>query len=126
MLFGFSGLGFLGVLEYQGGFGYKMYLSNTMALRTGLMFNYNNDKTPEATGNGEDGYDRIMGYGAEVAFEIHKAGDVAARPRQAIDDASAHWISHDREHNWHCASSLQQRAHGPGTMGQDNVGCERD
>jgi len=77
MLFGFSGLGFLGVLEYQGGFGYKMYLSNTMALRTALMFNYNNDKNPypEAENRiGEDGYDRTMGFGAEIAFEIHKAG----------------------------------------------------
>ena len=77
MLFGFSGLGFLGVLEYQGGFGYKMYLSNTMALRTALMFNYNNDKFPyaEADGRiGEDGYDRTMGFGTELAFEIHKAG----------------------------------------------------
>ena len=42
MLFGFSGLGFLGVLEYQGGYGYKMFLSNSMALRLALMLDYNN------------------------------------------------------------------------------------
>jgi len=77
MLFGFSGLGFLGVLEYQGGFGYKMYLSNSMALRTALMFNYDNTKIPytEIQGlTGADGYDRTMGFGAELAFEIHKGG----------------------------------------------------
>jgi len=77
MLFGFSGLGLLGVLEYQGGFGYKMFLSNSMAMRTALMFNYNNDKAPfpeTPNSTGEDGYDRIMGFGAELAFEIHKTG----------------------------------------------------
>ena len=77
MLFGFSGLGFLGVLEYQGGFGYKMYLSNRMAMRTAFMLNYNNINTPftEAQGIiGEDGYDKTFGMGVELAFEIHKGG----------------------------------------------------
>jgi len=77
MLFGFSGVGFLGVFEYQGGFGHKMYLSNKMALRTALMLNYKNDKSPytEAVGIvGEDGYNRTFGFGTEVAIEIHKGG----------------------------------------------------
>jgi len=77
MLFGFSGLGFLGVLEYQGGFGYKMFLSNSMALRTALILNYNKDNFPytEAAGIiGKDGYDKTFGMGAEIAFEIHKGG----------------------------------------------------
>ena len=75
MLFGFSGIGFLGVLEYQGGYGFKMFLSNSMALRTAIMLNYNNDKFPypEAEGIiGEDGYDKTFGMGVELAFEIHK------------------------------------------------------
>ena len=77
MLFGFSGLGFLGVLEYQGGYGYKMFLSNSMALRLALMLNYNNTKFPytEAPNTiGEDGYDKTFGMGTEIAFEIHKGG----------------------------------------------------
>ena len=77
MLFGFSGLGFLGVLEYQGGFGYKMYLSNSMAMRTAFMLDYNNVKIPyiEITGlTGEDWYDKTLGMGVELAFEIHKGG----------------------------------------------------
>ena len=77
MLFGFSGLALLGVLEYQGGFGYKMFLSNSMAMRIALMLDYNNDKFPypEAEGIiGEDGYDKTFGMGAEMAFEIHKGG----------------------------------------------------
>ena len=77
MLFGFSGVGFLGVFEYQGGFGHKMYLSDKMALRTALMLNYKNDKFPytEAPGLvGEDGYSRTFGFGTEVAIEIHKGG----------------------------------------------------
>lgn len=77
MLFSFSGLGFLGVLEYQGGYGYKMYLSNSMALRMALMLNYNSTKIPYVeTPNmiGEDGYDKTFGFGTELAFEIHKGG----------------------------------------------------
>lgn len=75
MLFGFSGLGFLGVLEYQGGYGFKRFLSNSMALRMALMLNYNNDKIPYPEGQGiigEDGYNRTFGIGTEIAFEIHK------------------------------------------------------
>ena len=77
MLFGFSGLANLGVREYQGGYGYKMYLSNSMALRMALMLNYNNTKIPypEAPNTiGEDGYDKTFGIGTEIAFEIHKGG----------------------------------------------------
>jgi len=77
MLFGFSGLGFLGVLEYQGGYGYKMFLSNSMALRMALMLNYNNTKFPytEAPNTiGENGYDKTFGIGTELAIEIHKGG----------------------------------------------------
>ncbi len=75
MLFGFSGLGFMGVLEYQGGYGFKMFLSNSMAMRTALMLDYNNDKFPYTKGQGiigADGYDKTFGMGAELAFEIHK------------------------------------------------------
>ena len=76
MLFGFSGLGFLGVLEYQGGFGYKMFLSDNMAMRMALILNYNNDNIPfkDAQGNdGIDGYDKTFGIGSEIAFEKHKS-----------------------------------------------------
>ena len=73
MLFEFSGLGFLGVLEYQGGFGYKMFLNNNMALRTALLMNYNKDNTPyTGGGDGKDGYDKTFGMGAEIALELHK------------------------------------------------------
>ena len=56
--------------------------------------------------------------------KIHKTGGVAARSRQALNEAGADWISNDREHNWHCTCRLQQWPHGRAAMGQDNVGRE--
>lgn len=76
MLFGFSGLGFLGVLEYQGGFGYKMFMSDNTALRLGLVFNYDKDNLPYPENDGiigEDGYDKTFGVGAEIAIEKHNS-----------------------------------------------------
>lgn len=72
LLFEFSGLGFLGVLEYQGGFGYKMFLNDNMGLRTALLLNYTKDNIPYTGGDGEDGYDKTFGFGAEIALEFHK------------------------------------------------------
>lgn len=72
MLFEFSGLGFLGALEYKGGLGYKMFLSDNMGLRTALLLNYNRDNIPFDGEGGEDGYDQTFGIGAEIALEFHK------------------------------------------------------
>ena len=54
-----------------------------------------------------------------------KPGGVAARPRQAVNEASGDRIGDDREHDRHGAGRLQQRPHGRGAMGQDDVGYER-
>ena len=56
----------------------------------------------------------------------HETGGVAARPRQAVDEAGADRIGDDREHDRHGAGRLQQRPHGRGAMGQDDVRRERD
>ena len=55
----------------------------------------------------------------------HETGGVAARPRQAVDEAGADRIGDDREHDRHGAGRLQQRPHGRGAMGQDDVRRER-
>jgi hypothetical protein len=55
-----------------------------------------------------------------------KSSGVAARPRQAIDEARADRITEDREHDRHCAGCLQQWPHGGGSRGQDDVRCQRD
>ena len=61
-----------------------------------------------------------------AVFESHETGGVAARPRQAVDEAGADRIDDDREHDRHGAGRLQQRPHGRGAMGQDDVRRERD
>ena len=55
----------------------------------------------------------------------HETGGVAARPRQAVDEAGADRIGDDREHDRHRAGRLQQRPHGRGAVGQDDVRRER-
>ena len=42
---------------------------------------------------------------------MQKASGVAARPRQAFNEASTDWIGDDHEHNRHSAGSLQQRSY---------------
>ena len=54
-----------------------------------------------------------------------KSGGVAARPRQAFDEAGADRIGDDREHDRHRAGRLQQRPHGRAARGQDHVRRER-
>jgi len=49
-----------------------------------------------------------------------KTGRVAARPRQAVDEAGSDGIADDREHDRHGAGSLQQRPHGRVGMGQND------
>jgi len=50
-------------------------------------------------------------------------GDVAARPRQAVDEAGADWIADHRSHDRHRPSYLQQRPYGRCPM--DDVRRER-
>ena len=60
-----------------------------------------------------------------MLYSNHETGGVAARPRQAVDVAGGDRIGDDREHDRHGAGRLQQRPHGRGAMGQDDVGRER-
>jgi hypothetical protein len=56
-----------------------------------------------------------------AVFGRQETGGIAAWPRQVVDEASANRIGDDREHDWHGAGRLQQRPHGRGAMGQDDV-----
>ena len=47
-----------------------------------------------------------------AVFEHGEAGGVAARPRQAVDEAGADRIGDVHEHDRHGAGRLQQRRHG--------------
>ena len=69
--------------------------------------------------------EQLQPFPAQAVFESHETGGVAARPRQAVDEAGADRIDDDREHDRHRAGRLQQRPHGR-AMGQDDVRRERD
>ena len=69
---------------------------------------------------------QLQPFSAQVVFESHETGGVAARPRQAVDKAGSDRIASDREHDRYGAGHLQQRRHGRGTMGQDHVRRQRD
>ena len=69
--------------------------------------------------------EQLQPFPADAVFEIHEPGGVAARPRQAVDEAGADRIDDDREHDRHGAGRLQQRPHGRGGRGQDDVRRER-
>ena len=70
--------------------------------------------------------EQLQPFPAQAEFERHESGGVAARPRQAVDEAGAHWIDDDREHDRHGASRLEQRPHGRGALGQNDIRRERD
>ena len=74
---------------------------------------------------GRDLLEQLQPFPAQAVFERHETGGVAARPRQAVDEAGADRIADDREHDRHGAGRLQQRPHGRGAMGQNDVGRER-
>ena len=52
--------------------------------------------------------EQLQPFGAHAVFESHEAGDVAARLRQAVDEAGADRIGDDHEDHRHVADRLQQ------------------
>jgi hypothetical protein len=72
-----------------------------------------------------DLFEQLQPFPAQAEFEHHETGGVAARPRQAIDEAGGDRIAGDREHDRHRAGRLQQRPHGRAAMGQNEVRRER-
>ena len=63
--------------------------------------------------------EQLQPFRAQTVFELHKAGGVAARPRQTIDDAGADWIRSEHEHDRYGASCLKQPLHGPASRKYD-------
>jgi hypothetical protein len=55
---------------------------------------------------------------------LREAGDIAARPRQAFDEAAADRVNGLREHDWHGAAHLPY--HLPAPSPQDHVRREGD
>ena len=72
-----------------------------------------------------DLFEQLQPFPGHAVFTIHETGGVAARPRQALDEAGGDRIGGDREHDRHGAGRLQQRPQGRGAMGQNDVRRER-
>jgi hypothetical protein len=58
--------------------------------------------------------EQLQPFPAQAVFEQEETGGVAARLRQAIDEAGTDRIDDGREHDWHGAGGLQQRPHSRG------------
>jgi hypothetical protein len=70
--------------------------------------------------------EQFQPFPADAELENNKSGGVAARPRQAFDEAAADRVGDIHEHNWHGTGRLLQRQHGRAADGQDNVRPGRD
>src|SRR5215467_2256058 len=76
---------------------------------------------------GCDLFEQLQPFSADAEFEEwSKSGDVAARPRQAFDEAGSNRIGGPRKHDRHRASRLQQRRYYRASNSQDDVRRERD
>src|SRR5262249_22106715 len=51
--------------------------------------------------------ERFHPFPTQTIFKLNKAGDVAARPRHGLDEASADRVCNAYEHNWHATRCLQ-------------------
>jgi hypothetical protein len=72
-----------------------------------------------------DLFDQFKPLPAYAIFERSKAGDVAARPRQAIDQTRADRVGDNREHDRHRAGRLLQCLNAWGGRSQNDVRPER-
>src|SRR5215471_1376958 len=72
-----------------------------------------------------DLFEQFQPLRADTVFECGKTGDVAARPRQALDEPGAHWIRSLREYDRHGPGRLQQRRYDRASTSQDDVRRER-
>ena len=68
--------------------------------------------------------DKFQPFSAGAVFEQRKPGGIAARLRQAFDNAGADRIGNLHENDRHGAGRLLQRHDGRRAIGQDDVGCE--
>src|SRR5262245_46871359 len=87
------------------------------------------------TGVSHDSYSRhtrcdlleqLQPFAGQAVFVIEKTSNIAARSRQALDEACADGIGDIHEHDRHGAGRALQLSRGRGATGQDNVRRERD
>lgn len=76
ILYEFSGLAYLGASSYMGGIGGKLFLSDRMAVRVALQFQYAKDNyaaNPPSGYKGMDGYRSGTTFGLLAGIEYHLA-----------------------------------------------------
>ena len=74
VLFSFSGLSFLGADNFDGGAGFKFYLTPPMAIRIGVQVGMTGSTVPANPGVGQTGIDGTTSqtsFGVEAALEFH-------------------------------------------------------
>jgi len=74
LLFSFSGFSFVGAGTFDGGFGAKYYLSESMAIRGGIQFtsaSVTNSANPPTGQSGIDGSQSATAIGVSGAVELH-------------------------------------------------------
>lgn len=71
VLFDFSGLSFLGAGAFNGGFGAKYFLMESLALRASLQFLTVSQSTPANASPGTDGSTSATQFGLSAAAEYH-------------------------------------------------------
>src|SRR5262249_48214720 len=71
-----------------------------------------------------DFFEQLQPFSADAVVEREEPSRVAARPRQAVDEAGTDRIGYDREHNRHAASDLQQRPRRRAAGGEDDLRLE--
>ncbi len=69
--------------------------------------------------------EQLYPFAGHRRLEIDETGDVAARPRQALDKAAANRIGNDRENNGDGARLLQPRRSGGCVMRENEIGLQR-
>ena len=74
---------------------------------------------------GRDLLEQLQPFRAQAVFELGEAGDVAAWPRDALDETGADRIDGLREHDRHRAGGLPHGSHDVAAGSQDHVRGER-
>jgi hypothetical protein len=70
--------------------------------------------------------EQFQPFSAHAVFEQHEAGDIAAGPRQVVDEARADRIGDVGEHDRDGAGNPLKCRHALRATGQDDIRRERD
>ena len=70
-------------------------------------------------------FEQLQPFRTNAIIVRGKAGDAAARPRQAVDEARTDWVDGQREHDRYGAGCLPQGRNSRAAGGEDHVRSPR-